>query len=353
MEDVARALGVHRTTVSLALRRDPRIPKQTQETVIAAAERLGYRPNPLVSALMQLQRGRRKSHGVTTLAYLTYDSAREAWRRNPAYVEIFESALGRAASLGYRLEEFSLTKGGMNPSRVQRILLARGIRGVLLAPPPGSDSRVEINLKDFAAIGLGLRIREPFIERVSTDHYQAMRLTLRACREKGYRRPGLVVGETASERIGHRWEAAFLVENWMAADQEPIPILTGTINDGPRATPPKFSAWLKRHRPDVVITTPSDRAAEWIAAIRAVSAKIGFASLGLRDRSGKIAGVWQNHTRLGAIAVELLAAKLQRNEHGAEHATDTHLVEGEWVDGSSLPERGPPRANSAASQETA
>jgi DNA-binding LacI/PurR family transcriptional regulator len=338
MEDVARALGVHRTTVSLALRRDPRIPQKTQETVAAAAARLGYRPNPLVSALMQLQRGRRKLNGVTTLAYLTYDSPKEAWRRNPAYVEIFESAFARAASLGYRMEEFSLTKDGMNPRRAQQILIARGIRGVLLAPPPGSDSRVEINLKDFAAIGLGLRIREPFIERVSTDHYQAMRLALRACREKGYRRPGLVVGETASERIGHRWEAAFLLENWMAAGESHIPILTGPINDGAHVTPPKFSAWLRRHRPDVVITTPSDRAREWIAAIKSNSSGIGFASLGLRDRSGQIAGVWQNHTRLGAIAVELLAAKLQRNEHGAEHATDTHLVEGEWVDGLSLPE---------------
>jgi hypothetical protein len=69
----------------------------------------------------------------------------------------------------------------------------------------------------------------------------------------------------------------------------------------------------------------------------------------LRDRSGKVAGVWQNHTRLGAIAVELLAAKLQRNEHGAEHATDTHLVEGEWVDGLSLPEfKGRPRSSKTA-----
>lgn len=337
MEDVALALGVHRTTVSLALRRDPRIPQKTQEAVIAAAERLGYRPNPLVSALMQLQRGRRTSRGVTTLAYLTCDNAREEWRKNPAYVEIFESAFARAASLGYRLEEFSLTQKGMNPRRVEQILRTRGIRGILLAPPPGSDSRVEINLKDFAAIGLGLRIREPFIERVSTDHYQAMRLTLRACREKGYRRPGLVVGETASERIGHRWEAAFLLEGWMASERKTVPILTGPINDGALATPPTFSAWLKRHRPDVVITTPSDRASEWIAATKAISAQTGFASLGLRDRSGEIAGVWQNHTRLGAIAVELLAAKLQRNEHGAEHATDTHLVEGEWIDGASLP----------------
>ena len=58
MQDVADAAQVHRTTVSLALRRDPRIPTATRERVERHAAKLGYRANPLVSALMQLQRRR-------------------------------------------------------------------------------------------------------------------------------------------------------------------------------------------------------------------------------------------------------------------------------------------------------
>lgn len=339
MEDVARALGVHRTTVSLALRRDPRIPAATQAVVRAKAEELGYRPNPLVAALMQQQRGRRSRHGVTTLAYLTFDSAGEVWRSNPAYVEIYAGARARAAELSFRLEEFSLTRNAMNPKRLRQILLARGIGGVLISPPPGASSRVDFDVADFAAIGIGLRIREPILERVSTDHFQATRHAVQMCRARGYRRLGLVVGDTASERIGHRWEAAFLMEHWREQAAANVPILSGPINTAVRATPPGFAAWLRRHKPDAVLATPSDQAGEWLKSIRDVAPATGFVSLGLRDRRGSIAGIWQNHARVGGMAAELLVAKLQRNERGTDHAMDTHLVEGEWIDGSTLPFR--------------
>src|SRR5688572_25664991 len=40
-DDVARAAGVHRTTVSLALKHHPRIPGETQERVRRIADELG------------------------------------------------------------------------------------------------------------------------------------------------------------------------------------------------------------------------------------------------------------------------------------------------------------------------
>ena len=59
MEDVARAVGYSRATVSLALRGDASIPEKTRQRIAKVAEKLGYRTNPLVSALMSLQRQRR------------------------------------------------------------------------------------------------------------------------------------------------------------------------------------------------------------------------------------------------------------------------------------------------------
>jgi len=46
MRDVARAAGVHQTTVSLALRNHASIPAATRERIKAAAAELGYKQIP-------------------------------------------------------------------------------------------------------------------------------------------------------------------------------------------------------------------------------------------------------------------------------------------------------------------
>jgi len=79
LQDVATRVGVHRTTVSLALRDHPRIPAATRERVKTAAAKLGYRSNPLVSALMKSRRsGRAVKH--VALAYVTNYPTRFGWR---------------------------------------------------------------------------------------------------------------------------------------------------------------------------------------------------------------------------------------------------------------------------------
>jgi len=51
MMDVARSLGVDHSTVSLALRCDPRIPEQTRNRVRQAAQKLNYMPNQIARTL--------------------------------------------------------------------------------------------------------------------------------------------------------------------------------------------------------------------------------------------------------------------------------------------------------------
>ena len=51
VRDLAKETGFHFTTVAKALRGDPRIKPETVAAVSLAAERCGYRPDPMLSAL--------------------------------------------------------------------------------------------------------------------------------------------------------------------------------------------------------------------------------------------------------------------------------------------------------------
>jgi LacI family transcriptional regulator len=52
-----------------------------------------------------------------------------------------------------------------------------------------------------------------------------------------------------------------------------------------------------------------------------------------------MAGVRQNHTTVGALAVEILAGQLQHNKYGVPEIPTTTYVEGTWHDGVTCPLR--------------
>ncbi len=101
MTDVALAAGVPPDTVSRALRNDPRIRESVRQQIRSAAERLGYRPNPLLAALGTLRRQRASNPYQTPLAYVM--------RANMSTPH-WEGAQQAAASRGFKMERFILAK---------------------------------------------------------------------------------------------------------------------------------------------------------------------------------------------------------------------------------------------------
>jgi hypothetical protein len=95
MRDVARLAGVARSTVPLALRNDRSIPPATRRRIFAAAQQLGYRTNPLVSALMTALHARRTTDRHTVLAYVTSDPEFAPWRTYQMSIAIHEGARPR------------------------------------------------------------------------------------------------------------------------------------------------------------------------------------------------------------------------------------------------------------------
>lgn len=337
MKDVALAAGVARSTVSLALRHDPSIPLATRNRIYAAAEKIGYKANPLVSALMASLHARRNQQRHTVLAYVTTDPEFAPWRSYRMFIEMHEGAASRAGELGYRLEEFSLRAPGMTPKRFVQMLQARGILGLLLAPLPHGERTIELDLNGFAVAGIDMSVASPPIERVSNDHFQSALLAIRECQALGYRRIGFIISREVSERLDHRWLAAcHLAQADLPAGHRVAPLLPPGTDDILAAIP----EWYAREKPDVVIMGELNPHGRY-----PLPPKVGLVSLSLEEPSlGRVAGIFQDNRRMGAIAIEHLVARLERCEFNVEDRGRVHMLAGRWMAGPTAPGRGAERS---------
>ena len=329
MQDVADVLGLTKASISLALRNHPSIPKTTQARVVKAANKLGYRPNPLVSALMSYHLRIKNNGPRLTLAYVTSHPADDPWRSYHAYVRTFEGAKARATELGCQLEEFSLTAEGMTPARLQSILLARGIRGVLAGPLPGDHTVFPLNIENLVVVGLGMSIVSPAIMRVACDLYQLARTAVHHCVDLGYRRIGFAVSTEMSLRLEHRLLAGYrqgLYEHGLPEVVAPLmPPHTATFST-------YLWAWCQRERPEVIIFGTFDDACQ-----RVVPVEIGCVVTCVMSANSPLTGLFQNETLVGAIAVEQLLSQLYHNTTGALDEPRTYMLRGKWNAGRTAP----------------
>lgn len=338
MQQVADAVGLSRSTVSLALRNHPSIPPATRARVVEAANRLDYRPNPLVAALMSQHLRLRPRRMRPTLAYVTSHPKNDPWRNYPAFVQMYDGVTRRAAELGYRVEEFALARVQSNPGRLVEILRARGINGIFLAPLPGSKRTLDLDIADFVAVGLGMSVSAPVIRRVTSDIFQVGRLAAQRCADLGYRRIGFAVSSEMSSRLEHRMFAGYRQGLWDRGLAETVPPLMAP-HSGTFST--FLASWCRATEPEVVIFGTFDS-----GCLRVVPQEIGCVDLNVDDVRSATTGVYQNLPLIGAMAAEQLHMALQQNASGPLAQPQTYLHGGFWVAGTTAPGFGVRRAAS-------
>lgn len=160
IRDVARAAGVGASTVSLALRNDPRLRPATRDHVRKVASEIGYLPNATLSSLMAQVRVGKNSPFQATLGFLNAAEDPAILREIPTFREWARGAAERARELGYSVDQFWLHDASCSATRLVEILQARGIRGLIVAGlqndgilPP---SHAEV-WPGFSAVVIGLR----------------------------------------------------------------------------------------------------------------------------------------------------------------------------------------------------
>ena len=333
LQDIAREAGVSVMTVSRAIRRQGRVAPAVQARILAIAQRLGYRPNPLISALMSQRRAGKPFNYDLKLGFVTNFTLEEDWRQFRLYREFYEGAALRADQYGYQLEEFWLAEPGMTPHRLSQILRTRNIHGVLLAPLPGAQGRMDLDWTGLSAVAFGYSIVEPVLHRVANHQFRSICLAMQRLRDLGYQRPGLALPVGLDERVAHQWLGGFLVEQrYFAAPPPPAVFLVPDAD----WTAASFQAWLSDQTPDVVIGHRTELL-DWLAASgRRIPDDIGFVHLDCAATSGQISGIYQNGLAIGAAGADSLVAMLARNERGVPELPRTVLIQGDWAPGTTV-----------------
>lgn len=328
MQDVAEAAGVHRTTVSLALRNSSRLPAETRKHVQAVAERLGYRPNPLVAALMTARVSRKKRAFQGTLAFLSNDAKRPTdWAKNPkSYGRMFRGAHTRAKERGYDLVPFWLGEAGLSGAEFSHTLLERSIHGLLIAPHTGSQHRIDLDWEQFSVVELGYNLVMPQFNRVVHDYFSAMQRVCREVQERGHRRIGFLLPQNAVSKTRYLWRAAFVdVQQTLPASVR-LPILAP-----PRLTQDVIDEWLERTRPDAVIVGGIHYPGG--ANDFRLPPRLPVFNLDCVRRGGGDVGIFQDWPAMGAIGVDLLIAQMGRGEYGVPAQPYSVQVTGHWQAG--------------------
>jgi LacI family transcriptional regulator len=331
MQDVAARAGVHQTTVSLALRNHPRIPAATRKRVQAVARELGYRPNPMVSALIAT-RHRRNAVRQAVIAYVTADPATQG-RQTGTYMDLFTGARERAEELGYGLEHFWLGDPKLTRARFNQITATRNIHGLLLGPLTVQSRTLDVDWERFSVVAYGYGIAEPHVHRVYPDFYHAMLEAMRRCRAAGYTRVGTALEIKTDVKADHLWLAAYLAEQHLHEDDARIPPLLLQ-----RWEPEAYAQWHRRHRPQVVIGLDAmhTRIREWQRGlVRQTLRPSKFVMLNVTQKrlTENVTGVVIDRRRVGVACIDQIVGMINRNEKGVPQKALHLLVENGWVEG--------------------
>lgn len=312
LHDVAREAGVSHMTVARVLHGQRVVRPDTAAKVCSAVERLGYRPDPVLSALAAYRR--RSGDGAERgahLAFIDCDGSEYSQK-------VFDGVRAEAALFGYACEAIRLPLGATRQTRLARVLFHRGIRGLLFGPSDTRRTFADWGWERFATVSLAALSHRPAMHAVSLDYFHGAASACERLHEAGRRRIALVIDPQLEMRTGGLW-----VGGYMAATlgrQKPLVCPAETIRDKDA-----LAAWLRRRKLDGVLTVHSH--------LRDVLAASGAETLFLNQEGEGYP--WAHYhlppADIGREGVRLLHHALLRQEWGLPGEPKHVALRGSWT----------------------
>lgn len=337
LRDIARRMGVSHATVSLAMRDHSRISPGRIAEIKRIAGEMGYRPEPMLGVLNAYRRDRHFPAPVQPgIAWLNFWTDPAALRRFREFDGYWRGAGAIAAKCGFSLEEICVAQVGS--ACLSAELRKRGVQGVLLPPLPRSGDVLELdrwNWQEYPIVGFGHTLADLPVTMVTCDQAATARAAFCNARSLGYERIGLVMTDRALNTT--LFAAGFLGAQYDVPESTRIPILSLPAG-GPGSCAKQLAEWVRRFRPDALVTGVAELR-DCLGSIGIqVPQDMGLAALSVLDGNAD-AGIDQYPEEIGHVAAETLISLINSGQRGPLPHRRKILVAGQWLNGSTLPDR--------------
>jgi LacI family transcriptional regulator len=210
---VAREVGVSQSTVSRALRGDPRVRPETRRRIAEAAERLGYRPASMAAELP----GSNRTVGVV-VADLT----------NPFFPSLLTPVYDELRLLGYRVVLFSERTDIPTGQDALTRLIDSSIDGVLITTATlGSRFMETLVERECPVVLLNRYVDGLDVDRAFADNHEGGRVAGRHLLELGHRRIGVIRGPSNTSTSRDRFAGLLEVMDEAGVELDPSLVREG------------------------------------------------------------------------------------------------------------------------------
>jgi LacI family transcriptional regulator len=250
--------------------------------------------------------------------------------RIPTFRAFLQGAKKQGELYGYKVDEFRAFGAGMSPKRLEGVLQARGVRGVLIGPRWLNEPEVDLDWGAYSCVLVGETRATSGLYRVSNNHVHACVETLRRLVAAGCRRIGVLLMKNYEAVRGHEYllgvdearrvlgrRAQYFVRKEAACEEG------------------EFWDWVRAKRLDAVVSLHKEPGLALESSRPDFGGAIAYANLDVPPGSAW-AGIDQHSGEIGKAAMDMLRNLLHAVERGASLRPRMLLVEGSWVNDGGL-----------------
>lgn len=332
MKDIAVRVGCHQTTVSLALKNDPRISSKTKKLIEATAKKMGYVPDPALTSLVSYRQINRVKRQTEVLA-LIFDVKDEVlFHESDYFISTRDVVIARAAELGYKVEVFTQGVDFCNTAMLDRVLLTRNIHAVLFGAIICDNFDYQLSWDQYSIVKISQSPIQLEVDSVMGNHFFSTRKVMRKLKEAGFKRPAMAGAIESEYNTRNLFKAGFMFgQSKHFAPENHIPYYEFDRKPNAKLNEEIYE-WLKQVKPDVLISYWNNL----IEPAYRITVEDGhycrFVCTEADRYTIQCGGIVNNYRKMAQTAVELLISKMRMNERGLPESPTLILVDEKWHD---------------------